>query len=84
MCDIIHKIDMSFRFQRVFFILGRPISLIGGEVPGQGNVYVNGRPVCDYGWNIIAGKVAWRHLGYSDVLEIKFGEHDTYFNKWSL
>ena len=64
-----------------FLFLGVSIKLIGGESEGEGNVYVNSKPVCDHGWNINAGKVACRQLGYSGVLEIKSGEYDTYFNK---
>ena len=62
-----------------FLFLGDSIRLIGGEVEGQGNVYVSGKPVCDDGLDINAGKVACRQLGYSGILEIKFGEYDTYF-----
>ena len=61
--------------------LGVPIKLIGGGSEELGNVYVDGKPVCDDNWNINAGKVACRQLGYKGVLEIKSGEYDTYFNK---
>ena len=64
--------------------VGDSIRLIGGEAEGEGNVYANGKPVCDDGWNINAGKVACRQLGYSGVLEIRSGEYDTYFNKWNF
>ena len=67
-----------------FLFLGNAIRLIGGEAEGQGNVYVNGKPVCDDGWNINAGKVACRQMGYSGVLEIKSSEYDTYFSKWNF
>ena len=64
-----------------FLFLAVSIKLIGGESEEQGNVYVDGKPVCDDGWNINAGQVACRQLGYSGVMEIKSGEYDTYFNK---
>ena len=64
-----------------FSFLANSIKLIGGEAEGQGNVYVNGKPVCDDFWDINAGKVACRQLGYNGVLEIKQGEYDTYFKK---
>ena len=64
-----------------FLFLDVTIELLGGESEWQGNVYVDGKPVCDDGWDINAGKVACRQLGYSGVLEIKLGECDTYFKK---
>ena len=67
-----------------FLFLGVPIKLIGGEGDETGNVYVDGKPVCDDGWNINSGKVACRQLGYSDVLSITSSEYDTYFNKCNL
>ena len=65
----------------VRLFLGSAIRLLGGEGEQQGNVYVSGKPVCDDGWNINAGKVACRQSGYTGVLEIKLGEYDTYVNK---
>ena len=54
--------------------------MIGGEAAGQGNVYVSGKPICDDGWDINAGKVACQQLGYGGVLEIMSGEYDAYSN----
>ena len=56
-----------------------PIKLIGGEREEQGNVYVDGKPVCDDGWNINAGAVACRQLGFAGVQEITSGEYGNYF-----
>ena len=64
-----------------FLFLGVPIKLIGGEADGKGNGYVDGKPVCDDGWNINSGKVACRQLGYDGVLSVTSSEYDTYFNK---
>ena len=64
-----------------FLFLAVSIKLIGGEGEGQGNVYVDGKPVCDDYWDINAGRVACRQLGYDGFLEITSGEYDTYFNK---
>merc|ERR1712115_494492 len=42
------------------------ISLKGGNRPGEGNVFVNGEPVCDDGWEDVDARVACRMLGYSN------------------
>merc|ERR1712115_410158 len=41
-------------------------SLKGGNRPGEGNVFVNGEPVCDDGWEDVDARVACRMLGYSN------------------
>ena len=66
---------------RDFLFVGYSIRLIGGDAGGEGNVYVNGKPVCDDDWNINAGKVACRELGYGGVVKIRSGEYYTDFNK---
>ena len=45
----------------------------------QGNVYVDGKPVCDDNWNENAGKVACRQLGFSGVEQITSCEYGSYF-----
>eukprot|EP00092_Neocalanus_flemingeri_P017447 GFUD01018873.1.p1 GENE.GFUD01018873.1~~GFUD01018873.1.p1 ORF type:complete len:621 (+),score=132.83 GFUD01018873.1:14-1876(+) len=40
------------------------ITLQGGSVPSEGNVFVNGKPVCDDGWGTNDAAVACRMLGY--------------------
>ena len=62
-----------------FLFLGVPIKLIGGEGEMQGNVYVDGKPVCDDNWNENAGKVACRQLGFSGVEQITSSEYGNYF-----
>merc|ERR1712180_258237 len=42
------------------------ISLKGGNRPGEGNVFVNGDPVCDDSWEDVDARVACRMLGYSN------------------
>merc|ERR1712112_76845 len=42
------------------------ISLKGGSRPGEGNVFVNGEPVCDDSWEDVDARVACRMLGYSN------------------
>ena len=39
------------------------IELINGSVPNEGNLYVNGRPVCDHEWDNNDADVACRMLG---------------------
>ena len=67
-----------------FLFLAVPIKLIGGESERQGNVYVNGKPVCDDGWDESAGEVACRQLGHGGVEQITSREYGNYFNKWNL
>ena len=38
----------------------REISLRGGTRPGEGNVYVQGRPICDDGWDFLDASVTCR------------------------
>jgi hypothetical protein len=39
------------------------IELRGGHIPSEGNVYVNGKPVCDDEWDEDDAAVACRMLG---------------------
>ena len=73
------RIHTSYWFCILYSILGVPIKLIGGEGEMQGNVYVDGKPVCDDNWNENAGKVACRQLGFSGVEQITSGEYGNYF-----
>merc|ERR1712180_539575 len=53
------------------------ISLKGGSRPGEGNVFVNGEPVCDDGWEDVDARVACRMLGYSNgraISNSRFGQ----------
>eukprot|EP00092_Neocalanus_flemingeri_P030752 GFUD01033395.1.p1 GENE.GFUD01033395.1~~GFUD01033395.1.p1 ORF type:complete len:725 (+),score=108.76 GFUD01033395.1:33-2207(+) len=52
------------------------ITLQGGSVPSEGNVFVNGKPVCDDGWDTNEAAVACRMLGYpfgSPTTRSRFG-----------
>ena len=40
-----------------------PVELRGGSLPSEGNVYVNGAPVCDLGWGKEEAAVVCRMLG---------------------
>merc|ERR1711892_141696 len=41
---------------------------------GAGNVYINGRPVCDDGWGMEDAKVVCRMLGYSAATAVTWEE----------
>ena len=44
------------------------ISLDGGVVPHEGNIMVNGEPVCNDGFTLVNAGVACRELGYLGAL----------------
>ena len=52
------------RYQFVMFLHILEIELRGGSTSLEGNVYINGKPVCDDKWDLNDAKVACRMLGY--------------------
>lgn len=56
------KYDTSFQN---LLLLG----LIGGTNDSEGNVFIDGRPVCDDHWSYEDAKVACRQFGFDDALE---------------
>ena len=40
------------------------VDLRGGNVPTEGNVFVDGQPVCDDSWDLSDAVVTCRMLGY--------------------
>ena len=40
------------------------MSLVGGSAPREGNVLVDGRPVCDDSWGALDAEVVCRMLGF--------------------
>ena len=40
------------------------LSLRGGDTENEGNIYVNGSPVCDDSWEDVDAKVACRSVTY--------------------
>ena len=43
---------------------------MGGNTTEEGNVFLNGAPVCDYGWGWEDANVACRSLGYNYIKKI--------------
>merc|ERR1711953_740399 len=44
------------------------IILDGGRFPHEGNILVNGQPVCDDGWSLVDAHVACKEMGYFGAL----------------
>ena len=42
--------------------------LIGGTKDSEGNVFIDGKPVCDDYWNLNNAKVVCRQLGFKNTL----------------
>ena len=59
------------------------ITLVGGPNAQQGNVFVNGMPVCDDGWDLKDALVVCNQLGFPSVLRAtessEFGRVPTTF-----
>ena len=60
------------------FIIGKKLSLVGGSASNEGNVYIDGAPLCHkYGnWDWEEAQVVCRHLGYNFTMRIT---GDSYF-----
>jgi len=62
--------------------LNQQVTLDGGRQPGEGNVLINGRPVCDDMWDDKDAEVVCRMLGYNSGQATSystFGQVDTSF-----
>ena len=46
------------------------LSLVGGRDASEGNVMIDGEPVCDDNWNNLAGVVVCRQLGFRGLKNI--------------
>jgi len=58
------------------------IRLDGGRFPHEGNIMVNGQPVCDDGFTLVNAHVACRELGYPGA--VKFTRESYYGRTSSL
>ena len=43
-------------------------ALIGGNKGSEGNVFIDGKPVCDDDWDLNDAKIACRQLGFSNAV----------------
>merc|ERR1712106_380323 len=60
------------------------IELKGGRVPGEGNVFVNGKPVCDDKWDKNDATVACRMLGYQHGRPTRKSRYGTVPSEFAL
>ena len=52
--------------------------LIGGTKDSEGNVFIDGKPVCDDNWDLNDAKVACRQFGFANAVRATKGK-DTKF-----
>ena len=50
-------------------VLTHTYSLLGGSNSKEGNLYVNGRPVCDDDWDLKDAAVACKSLGFENAVK---------------
>merc|ERR1719309_955680 len=64
------------------------ICLVGGPDKFSGNVYFEGRPICDVEWDFADAFVACKHLGFGPALNVTkggaFGNCLDYFAMYSV
>ena len=49
--------------------------LIGGTTDSEGNVFIDGKPVCDDHWDLNDAKVACRQFGFLNAVRFTTGKH---------
>lgn len=53
-----------------------PLCLVGGRTPLEGNVYLDGRPICSAGWGLEEAKVTCRQLNFTGAQH--YTRHSTF------
>ena len=48
--------------------------LIGGTKDSEGNVFIDGKSVCDYNWDVNSAKVACYQFGFTKLLRAATGK----------
>ena len=51
------------------------VTLVGGSGAHEGNVYMDGLPVCDSNWDAKDGEIVCNQLYFAKLGEIKTGSH---------
>ena len=51
------------------------LSLVGGSGAHEGNVHVNGMPVCHYSWDLPDAWVTCKQAGYLGVSQVEKNSH---------
>jgi len=61
------------------------ICLHGGDHSSEGDIFIDGLPVCDDSWGLREGTVACRQLGFPGVSEVTVGsDHKTQATNYSM
>ena len=50
-------------------MLDNTVTLVGGNGTHQGNVFLDGMPICDYTWDLKDAWVVCKQLGFASVLD---------------
>ena len=49
--------------------------LIGGVKDSEGNIFIDGKPICDDYWDLNDAKVACRQLGFANAVNATQSKH---------
>ena len=72
----------------MIFLLGNQTNLQGGTGPNEGNIYVDGIPICPGGFGWDEADVVCKELGYNHTLSFFTNSHfgqipDWFLNSWT-